>query len=938
MKKKKRWVRSVVAFAAVFFLTLCALPVTSSTDIDAAPQSWFDAMNNPDGNVTLEDVTGVGRADFVAYMEAHKADFLGKAYALESYGGWTCAVFVGKAMEAAGCRNLPAARNLVYSYTDMNKDLQIYLFYSKDQMMKSGVLEKGDIIISNPTPSTPAGADPAGLWAEGVDQFGNYVDAHIGFFWGETSSDDKYWHSTHGYDSASYIPSKDIYEYDDPAKAKESKTSGAVPKSGGAGITRIPVSGNAGGNMIGPFTPKSDSFYLVVKWGSDVAFKLRKNSAQKDITVGNRCYSLAGAVYGVYRDAGCTDLVERITTKDDGCTETVQLSCGDYWVKELQASPGYYLDDKTYQVSLERDQELSVQEVPAADPLSLLLKKVDAETGGAALGAAELSGAEYAVKYYDVQMRTDPGAGGEQAKYSWIFRTDEKGEIALDEAHKVEGPPLVRDAAGRAVLPVGTVTIRETKASKGYLLSSEVFVANTVLEEGRVVTSGLPNAEQAAEEQVMRGDFSMRKIDADTQRKMGGVSFALTALDADGREIETQTFTTDANGFFSSESSYAPHSRETNSGTPRTGLWFGAGAAVDDSRRALPYGTYILRELAGENNSGHELYEDRFEIYGDNIVVSLGNIEDQRKTPQLGTQASDGETGSHVGTVSKTAVIRDVIRYRDLPLEELTFTGTLVEAGSGKPILDAEGKESTASTVEKIEQSEGEVTVTFSFDSTALGGRDVVVFETVTDAAGTVIGEHRDPNDEEQTVKYPEIGTTATDGDTGEHSGTLSEKAVIRDVVEYQNLSPGHTYRVTGTVADRESGELLPEVTAFTEFVPEKEEGQVVVTLSLNTLDMQGRDLVVFERLSVRTEEEKEEGEKEEQWKEIVIHEDLSNTSQTVRYPLRPAPVPGKAQTNTGKTVTPARTGDTQAAQLITALAALALSAALLVQLRRLRR
>ena len=319
-------------------------------------------------------------------------------------------------------------------------------------------------------------------------------------------------------------------------------------------------------------------------------------------------------------------------------------------------------------------------------------------------------------------------------------------------------------------------------------------------------------------------------------------------------------------------------------------------------------------------------------------MVSLGNIEDQRKTPQLGTQASDGETGSHVGTVSKTAVIRDVIRYRDLPLEELTFTGTLVEAGSGKPILDAEGKEITASTVEKIEQSEGEVTVTFSFDSTALGGRDVVVFETVTDAAGTVIGEHRDPNDEEQTVKYPEIGTTATDGDTGEHSGTLSEKAVIRDVVEYQNLSPGHTYRVTGTVADRESGELLPEVTASTEFVPEKEEGQVVVTLSLNTLDMQGRDLVVFERLSVRTEEEKEEGEKEEQWKEIVIHEDLSNTSQTVRYPLRPAPVPGKARTNTGKTVTPARTGDTQAAQLITALAALALSAALLVQLRRLRR
>lgn len=63
-----------------------------------------------------------------------------------------------------------------------------YYFNSKEDMLKSGKLQKGDILI----------IDPSG---EGLvnnkDADGNVRDGHTGFFWGDSSSEDKFWHSDH---------------------------------------------------------------------------------------------------------------------------------------------------------------------------------------------------------------------------------------------------------------------------------------------------------------------------------------------------------------------------------------------------------------------------------------------------------------------------------------------------------------------------------------------------------------------------------------------------------------------------------------------------------------------------------------------------------------------------------------------------------------------
>lgn len=56
----------------------------------------------------------------------------------------------------------------------------------------------------------------------------------------------------------------------------------------------------------------------------------------------------AGAVYGVYKDAGCTQLVQTITIGEDGTATTDALEDGTYWVKETTASDGCKIDTTVY--------------------------------------------------------------------------------------------------------------------------------------------------------------------------------------------------------------------------------------------------------------------------------------------------------------------------------------------------------------------------------------------------------------------------------------------------------------------------------------------------------------------------------------------------------------------------------------------------------------
>lgn len=102
--------------------------------------------------------------------------------------------FVAHVLEQCGA-DLDPIRNTKYnsctSVTNLSKwvrwfksmNVQYYFFDSVDDLLSSGELQKGDIILFEPNDWT------------GSDQYGNQKDNHIGFFWGESSSEDKWWHS-----------------------------------------------------------------------------------------------------------------------------------------------------------------------------------------------------------------------------------------------------------------------------------------------------------------------------------------------------------------------------------------------------------------------------------------------------------------------------------------------------------------------------------------------------------------------------------------------------------------------------------------------------------------------------------------------------------------------------------------------------------------------
>lgn len=129
-----------------------------------------------------------------------------------------------------------------------------------------------------------------------------------------------------------------------------------------------------------------------------------KKSANTDITDNNDCYSLADAVYGVYKtEADAKSDKSKVTslkTKDTGWSNTVELEAGTYYLKEVTAPKGYALSSEIKKVTITAGKETQfgtnneLMDYPQKDPVNILLGKVDKETNkNKPQGSASLEGA-----------------------------------------------------------------------------------------------------------------------------------------------------------------------------------------------------------------------------------------------------------------------------------------------------------------------------------------------------------------------------------------------------------------------------------------------------------------------------------------------------------------------------------------------------------------
>ena len=736
-----------------------------------------------------------------------------------------------------------------------------YTFSSKEQMLASGILEKGDIIYMEP-----------------VDWNHSNSDCHIGFFWGSSSSEDLYWHSSSHAD----------------------------------GIVKGYFPNSAGGNVISKITPKYPvSYYRVIKTLHKGYLTLHKDSSNKTLTDANDCYSLAGAEYGVYTDSNCSNKVATLTTNASGNANTVSLNPGRYYVKETKAPKGYFTDSQVYTADVSganRESspvKLSVSDNPANDPIAMLLGKYDGQktyngAGNLPQGSATLAGAEFTVDYYatlDYKSYDDLKKADIESTRSWTFKTDADGFSYFDTEHFVSGDAFFYNGQNNICIPRGTVVIRETKAPAGYVKSDDVSFQK-IQENPTTDAVRTYNVPKVAE-QVYRSDIEFTKKADNGSAHLAGVPFKVTSLTTG----ESHIAVTDENGYFSSASSWNAHDSNTNandwaltaSGTidstkldANAGFWFGNNSVLDGNGAtstsdavkadnklgALPFDTYSVEELRCSANEGYALINTTVTVTRDAKTIDLGTFDDPE--PEIHTTAYDASDSDHyvgVGTVK----ISDKVEYSHLVAgKTYTVIGELHDAATGDAVT-VNGQAITAEKTFTAEDSAGSVTLDYAFDSYDLKGKTLVVYETLTDAKGAKLAEHRDKSDVSQqvTVLTPKLSTSAVGDADNSKSVTAEDDVTVTDYVRYTGLTAGQTYTLTGTLMDKSTKKAFMDadgtpVTATAEFTAEAESGTTTVTFTFDASGIKtGTKLVAFETVATNGIE-------------IADHKDINDIDQTV--------------------------------------------------------
>ncbi len=293
-------------------------------------------------------------------------------------------------------------------------------------------------------------------------------------------------------------------------------------------------------------------FELAFKVQSKGKLCIKKTSANPAITDNNPCYSLQGAEYGVYKtEADAKADKNKVNTLTIGKYDSsekykdwsneIELDAGTYYLKETKNPKGYALNNSVVSVVVKANESSWIgsngefKDYPQADPVDILLGKVDKETNkNKPQGSASLAGAEFTVKYYKGLYDSDPAKSGQIPARSWVLKTDKDGFAYLDSDYKVSGDDFYM-FGNIATIPVGTITIQETKAPTGYFINNEVFVRK-IEPNGKdqyVSTYNQPTVN----EKVIK--FDIKKVQAGTSTPVSGAVFRHTLPNGSTEDLET---------------------------------------------------------------------------------------------------------------------------------------------------------------------------------------------------------------------------------------------------------------------------------------------------------------------------------------------------------------------------------------------------------------
>lgn len=293
----------------------------------------------------------------------------------------------------------------------------------------------------------------------------------------------------------------------------------------------------------------------------------------------------------------------------------------------------------------------------------------------------------------------------------------------------------------------------------------------------------------------------------------------------------------------------------------------------------------------------------------------------ENAAPEISTEARDAAAGLRMSNASGGPVtLIDTVRYRGLtPGKDYTMTGRLVfkpQTQEGETSEDADPVIASGRAVEKTvsftpAERNGSVDVSFTFDASKLEGAKTVIFESLGDPklpdGDSIIATHSEVDNENQSIYFPALHTTARGEDTGMHITDADDETVIIDTVDYSNVIAGRVYDIHGVLMDQKTGRPVTvdgaegsekaaaairfKATAngpvyeddpdFAEADLSAESGENEVELVSGSVDLTfrldarkyaGRSLVAFEELYTDK-------------KRIGQHKDIKDKGQTVRVP-----------------------------------------------------
>lgn len=282
-----------------------------------------------------------------------------------------------------------------------------------------------------------------------------------------------------------------------------------------------------------------------------VKLKFKKESSNPDLTTDNDCYSLGGGMFAVFANKKSAydyladnsvknNIVRYFITDSNGDCKAIskdgnswdynansdlyKIAYSDsYYAVEMVAPKGFKNYNRPVQMTINGTNggfvvlSATIADEPLNDPINILVRKKDAVTGQ----YTNMENAEFTVKYYSGYYYSENELVGKSPERKWILKTDSDGYTHLDESYRADsdyGEPFYYATTSNPAMPLGTVTIQETKAPTGYKINPELFIRQIKVDEATGSITTFNEIEVPEPRDTVYGNLTIYKTADDSKR------------------------------------------------------------------------------------------------------------------------------------------------------------------------------------------------------------------------------------------------------------------------------------------------------------------------------------------------------------------------------------------------------------------------------------